>query len=758
MLASLREIVQEVSLASDIKAALDIITSRVREAMQTQVCTIYLLDKESGRYVFMSTDGLNKSAEGKLSLARDQGLVGLVAQRAEPINLENASAHPAFKLLPDIGEEPFNSFLGTPIIHHRDVLGVLVVQQRDSRRFNELEESFMVTIAAQLAGVIAHAQVTGAITSLDHRRPGKKDVRFKGVSGCPGVAIGQGVVVMHQADLTAVPDRECRDIDEEIDFFNTCLEAVREDIRQLQSRFAERIAAQEQALFDAYLQMLDDKAIGGEVVARIRQGQWAQGALSQVVLEHVRNFELMNDVYLRERAVDVKDLGVRVLTYLQQSEPVAREYPDDTILVGEELTASMLGEVPRDKLVGLISVRGSSNSHVAILARSMGIPTVMGVVGMPSKKLDNQTVIVDGYSGTVVVNTSESMLKRYQDVCEEERLVSKGLEQLRDLPSETIDGRRLPLMVNTGLMADLTRTLGYGADGVGLFRTEIPFLLNDRFPSEEEQRLTYRQQLEVFAPKTVTMRTLDIGGDKGLPYFPIEEENPFLGWRGIRITLDHPEIFLVQIRAMLKASLELDNLQILLPMISSLDEWDESIELIRRACRELQQEGWPIHMPKVGVMIEVPSAVYLAKALAHKVDFLSVGSNDLTQYLLAVDRNNTRVAHLYNHYHPAVLNACYEVARAANAAGKPVSVCGELAGDPAAAVLLLAMGYDSLSMNATNIPRVKSIIRFVEMAYATKVLEGVMKLDNARDIQDYLERNLEGVGITPLFRPNLDFH
>ena len=757
MLSSLRSIVQEVSLATDIKNALDIIVLRVREAMHTEVCTIYLLDQDSGRYVFMSTEGLNKAAEGKVSLARDQGLVGLVAQRAEPINLENASEHPAFKLLPDIGEEPFNSFLGTPIIHHRDVLGVLVVQQRESRRFDESEESFLVTVAAQLAGVIAHAQVTGAITTLDKKRASKKDVRFKGVAGCSGVAIGEGVVVMHQADLSSVPERSCSNIDEEVDFFRACLEAVREDIRRLREKFSDRVGAQEAALFDVYMQMLDDASLGGEVISRIEQGQWAQGALSTVILEHVRTFELMDDAYLRERASDVKDLGLRILGYLQQAEPIQREYSDQVVLIGEELTASMLAEVPREKLVGLVSIRGSGNSHVAILARSMGLPTVMGVVGMPGKKLDGQTIIVDGYSGCVVVNASESMLKRYQDVCEEEKLVSKGLEQLKDLPSRTTDGHVLPLMVNTGLMADFSRSLDFGAEGVGLFRTEIPFLLNDRFPSEEEQRIIYRQQLEIFAPRMVTMRTLDIGGDKALPYFPIEEENPFLGWRGIRVTLDHPEIFLVQIRAMLKASVELENLQILLPMIASINEWDDSMVLVLRAYRELQQEGWPVKMPKVGVMIEVPSAVYLARELARKADFLSVGSNDLTQYLLAVDRNNPRVAHSYNHYHPAVLRACYDVAKAAKLAGKPASVCGELAGDPAAAVLLMAMGYDALSMNATNIPKVKSIIRFINMPYAEKVLEGVLQLETGNDIEDYLARNLDGIGITPLFKPKLNF-
>ena len=756
MLATLRNIVQEVAVAKDVKTALDIIVLRVQQSMKTEVCSIYLLDKASDRYVFMSTQGLNKEAEGRLSLAKDQGLVGLVAQRAEPINLENASSHPAFKLLPDIGEESFNSFLGTPIIHQRKVLGVLVVQQRESRKFDEVEESFLVTIAAQLAGVIAHAQVTGAITPIDEKQSVKKDVQFTGVSGAPGVALGEGVVIAPRADLLSVPDRRCSDIEEELDFFQACLEAVRSDIKSLRDKFADRIAEQEIALFDVYLKMLDDSALGEEVVKKIETGQWAQGALSDVIQAHIQTFELMDDPYLRERAVDVKDLGLRVLNYLQETDPIEREYNNNIILIGNELTASMLGEVPREKLVGLISVRGSNNSHVAILARSMGIPTVMGLSGMPIKKLDGQAVIIDGYHGLVIANASESVTRRYLDIYDEEKLAIKGLEQIKDLPCETLDKHRISLMVNTGLMADVVRSLDQGADGVGLFRTEIPFLLNDRFPSEEEQREIYRAQLKAFYPKKVTMRTLDIGGDKSLPYFPIKDENPFLGWRGIRVTLDHPEIFLVQIRAMLKASYELNNLKILLPMISSVNEFIDSQDLIRRAFAELLSEGWDIELPDIGVMIEVPSAVYQARDLAKRADFLSVGSNDLTQYLLAVDRNNTHVAHLYDHYHPAVLRACNDVAKIAKEEGKPVSICGELAGDPAAAVLLMAMGYDMLSMNATNIPRVKSIIRFIEMIQAKRVLDGVLGLDNTQDIHDYLDRNLGDVGITPLFKPRID--
>lgn len=756
MLASLRHIVQEVSAAKDVKAALDTIVLRVKEEMKTEVCSVYLLDKNTDRYVFMSTEGLNKEAEGKISLGRDQGLVGLVAQRAEPINLENAPAHPAFKLLPDIGEEPFNSFMGAPIIHHREVLGVLVVQQPESRCFDEAEESFLVTIAAQLAGVIAHAQVTGAFSGEDHKKAAKKDIRFSGIAASAGVAIGKAVVMRPVADLTAVPERNCQDVEEELDFFQASIDAVREDIRDLRDKLAERVGEQDAVLFDVYLQMLDDASIGNEIRTRIREGQWAQGALSDVILSHVRQFEMMDDAYLRERAVDVKDLGLRVLAYLQEAEPNQRQYDEPMILVGEELTASMLGEIPRDKLMGMVSVKGSGNSHVAILARSMGIPTIMGAIGLPLKKLDGQSLIVDGYQGFVIANASETVSQRYQDFFEEEQLASKGLEQLRHLPSETLDGHRMPLMVNTGMLADVARSLDNGADGVGLFRTEIPFLLNDRFPSEKEQRDLYRSQLEAFHPKIVTMRTLDIGGDKGLPYFPIEEENPSLGWRGIRVTLDHPEIFLVQIRAMLKASVGLDNLQILLPMITSINEYEEALELIRRAYAELVSEGMKITKPKVGVMIEVPSSVYQVRDLAKRADFISVGSNDLTQYLLAVDRNNPHVARLYDHYHPAVLRACQYIAYGAKAEGKPVSICGELAGSPAAAVLLMAMGYDALSMSANNIPRVKSIIRFIELKQAKKVLDAVLRLDNTQDIHDYLSRNLEDIGITPLFSPSVN--
>lgn len=755
MLSTLRSIVQEVNGARDLQDALEIIVSRVQRAMNTEVCSVYLLDPNTNRYILMATEGLYKKAVGRVSMSPSEGLIGLVGSREEPINLEDATAHPRYRYFPETGEERFRSFLGVPIIHHRRVLGVLVVQQRESSRcFDEGEEAFLVTISAQLAGVIAHSEATGAISGLSLTGEQAHDISFKGVAGAPGVAIGKGVVVYPPADLDAVPDKAVDDPEAEKETFLQAVSAVREDIQLVAERLAPQLRPEEQALFEVYLRMLDDNALPGEVMTRIADGQWAQGALKQVVQQYVRHFEMMGDLYLRERAVDIRDLGRRLLAHLQEGDQQTVSYPEKTVLVSDELTPAMLGEVPRGQLVGLVSVRGSSNSHVAILARAMGVPTVMGMIDMPVNQLDGRDLIVDGFEGQIYASPSADLLSFYQEICDEEAALFRGLEELRDKPCVTTDGTRVSLLVNTGLMTDVVRSLSHGAEGIGLYRTEVPFMINERFPSEQEQREYYREQLEAFAPNAVTMRTLDIGGDKALTYFPISEENPFLGWRGIRVTLDHPEIFLVQVRAMLKASEGLDNLRIMLPMISNVSEVEESLHLIYRVYHEVREEGYQIQMPQVGVMIEIPAAVYQIRELSSRVDFLSVGSNDLTQYLLAVDRNNPRVASLYHSFHPAVLQALRKIALDAHDAGTPVSICGELAGDPGGAVLLMAMGYDALSMNAASLPKVKSVIRSIDSAWARNLLEDVLNLDSPHVIKSCIDLALRNAGFGRYLRPN----
>ena len=755
MLKTLRRIVQEVNSAPEFSEALQILVQRVRDAIETQACSVFLLNHEVNAFVLAATDGLNPKAVGKSQINTADGLIGLVGSREEPLNLADVTSHPNYFTDPSLQEDKFKSFLGVPIVANRQLYGVLVVQQEVMREFDEAEEAFLVTMSAQIAGVIAHADATGALNRLwqnPSRSKKRKQFELTGVAASPGIAIGQLVVVYPLADLEAVPDRSPEDIDLEIVDFVQALSAARDDIRNMSARLAASLPAAEKALFDVYLRILEDNSLGKEVISEIRRGNWAQGALRTVILKHIHHFEAMEDDYLRERSDDFMDLGQRVLSHLQtrQNEPV--EYPDNTILVGEEVTASALAEVPAGKLAGIISAKGSRNAHIAILARALATPAVMGIKGLDVSTLANKEAIVDGYYGQVYVSPSARLRKEYALLAKEEEELDANLEHLRDQPAETPDGCRFSLHINTGLNEDAGLSLSVGAEGVGLFRTEVSFMTRDAFPTEEEQRVIYRQLLNAFAPRPVTMRTLDIGGDKPLPYFPVEEMNPFLGWRGMRITLDRPDVFILQLRAMLRANIDLGNLRILFPMITLPSEVDEAMRLLQKAYQELIEDGEAVTMPPVGVMIEVPSAVYQAEQLARRVDFMSVGSNDLTQYLLAVDRNNAQVSGLYDCLHPAVLFALLQAYEAAQAQNIPISVCGEMAGDPVSVVLLMGMGYQMLSMSSISLPRVKWVIRNISRDDARSMLMDVLTLEDPVEIRATIEQALESAGLGGLIR------
>ncbi len=753
MLTVLRHIIQEVSTTQDFREALDVAVRRVANALATEACSIFLLDRHHGEYVLSATHGLNPEAVGKARIPLHKGLIGLVGEREEPVNLDEASKHPRFLHVAEVNEEAYSAFLGVPIIYHRQVLGVMIVQQAESRRYDESEEAFLVTIGTQLAAIIAHAESTGALESVLMTETEKRhEMVYSGVPGAPGIGMGVGVVIYAPFELETVPDREPEDIELEVQLLEAGFAAVREDLRLLSERLYPNLPEEERALFDAYQRMLDGSELAREVVEKIRAGNWAKGALRDVIMMHVRRLENLDNSYMRERAEDIKGLGTRVLAYVQKNEKVVPDYAEKTILIGESLTPTDLAEVPEGCLAGVISSKGSGNSHVAILARAMKVPTVMGIGDAPIHELRGKELIVDGYYGQIYVSPSHSLRNEFIRLMNEEQKLDATLEAIHDLPPITKDGHTLSLMVNMGLGADIGISLAAGADGVGLYRTEIPFMMRDRFPSGEEQRIIYRQLLASFSPRPVILRTLDVGGDKPLPYFPIQEDNPFLGWRGIRITLDHPEIFLTQVRSMMRASEEFHNLRIMLPMITDVTEVDEALRLLRKAYSEVREEGFDIEMPQLGVMIEVPSAVYQARALSKRVDFLSVGSNDLTQYILAVDRNNSRVASLYDSLHPAVLRALIQVVDSGHQEGKHVSICGEMAGDPASVILLLAMGFDSLSMNASSIGRVRWIIRHFTKKKAANLLHDVLSMESAVMIRCHLELALEKAGLGNLIR------
>jgi len=752
-LDTLRRIVQEINASVSLHESLEIMVNRVAEAMNVDVCSVYLLDERNQRYLLMASKGLKPESVGNVSLQVGEGLVGLVGQREEIVNLDNAPKHERFLYLPETGEEIYNSFLGVPVMYRRKVMGVLVVQNRESQDFSEAAESFLVTLCAQLSGVIAHAHAVGNIDVFRKFNNSTTYKTFQGVSGAGGIALGRAIILYPPADLAAVPDREAEDISDELNLLDQAVQSVRTEIKALDEKMQDSLISDERALFSVFLRMLDENALPAEIKELIRNGSWAQGAVRRVIDKHINLFSLMEDDYLRERVADLKDLGRRILAYLQEAESGHRELSADSILIGEEISTAALVELPVDKIAAIVTSEGATNSHMVIVARALGIPTVVGVTELPVNTLDDVEMIVDAYQGRVFINPPRRLRQRYKDVQKEEEQIAKDLKQYETRDAITPDGHVVPLYVNTGLMIDVARGVQRGAKGVGLYRSEIPFMLRDRFPGEEEQRAIYRQQLSHFANKPVVMRTLDIGADKDLPYFSIEEENSALGWRGLRFTLDHPEIFSSQIRAMLKASIGLNNLHILLPMVTSVSEVEEVLYLLERDWVAVQEEEQvKITKPKIGIMVEVPSVLLQIDEFADLVDFFSVGSNDLTQYLLAVDRNNPRVANVYSHFHPSVLRALYRLVGECRKYNKPISICGEMAGDPLSAVLLMAMGFNTLSMSSSNILRVRKAICHTPFSDAEQLLEEVLRMNNPLVVKSWLEHYFKTHGLTDMVK------
>jgi phosphotransferase system enzyme I (PtsP) len=489
------------------------------------------------------------------------------------------------------------------------------------------------------------------------------------------------------------------------------------------------------------------------VVRRIHRGNWAPGALRQTIETHAQRFELMDDAYLRERATDVRELGTRLLLCLQGSSASLEDCPPDSILVGRRISAIDLGLLPPGRVCGIISAEGSSLSHAAIIARALGLPAVVGVANLPLSALDGQEIIADGNTGQIYLKPDPALRQAFSSLVEDERELSESLASLQHLPAKTPDGMEIALYTNTGLAAELSLATGVDSAGIGLFRSELPFMLYDRFPSEQEQITLYRQVLEAVAPRPVNLRTLDAGGDKPLAYLKIDEPNPALGWRGIRLTLDHPDIFLTQLRAALRADIGIGNLRLLLPMISDSNDLEQALALIDQAKRQLLEEGLAVKRPHVGLMIEVPAALFQLQQLAQRVDFLSVGTNDLVQYLLAADRNNPRVSGRLDPCHPALLRALRQIVHTARSTGKPVTVCGEMANDPGCALLLAGMGFEGLSISATAIPRVKWAIRSVSAARMKTLAEQALELDRPEPVHRLLEQVLQDAGLERLYRP-----
>lgn len=748
MLTQLREIVEKVASAPRLNEALNILVNDICLAMDTEVCSVYLADNDRRCYYLMATRGLKKPRGRTVTLAFDEGIVGLVGRLAEPINLADAQKHPSFKYVPAVKEERFRAFLGVPIIQRRQLLGVLVVQQRELRQYDESEESFLVTLATQMAAILSQTQLTALFGQY-------RQTRIRALAAAPGVAVAPGWMDATVPLMEQVSEASTLDAGLERERLTYALEEASGEFRRYSKRFAAGAQKETAAIFDLYSHLLSDPRLRRELFEEVNKGSVAEWAVKKVIEKFAEQFATLSDNYLKERAGDLRALGQRLLFHLDDTIQGPNTWPERFVLVADELSATTLAELPHDRLAGVVVRDGAANSHAAIMVRAMGIPTVMGADIQPAV-LHTRMLVVDGYRGELLVDPEPVLLQEYQRLVTEENELSRIAEDDVDQPAALKSGERVQIMLNAGLSPEHEEKLGSRIDGIGLYRTEIPFMLQSGFPSEEEQVAQYQGMLQMFNDKPVTLRTLDIGADKQLPYMPISEENPCLGWRGIRITLDQPEIFLVQVRAMLRANAATGNLNILLPMITSIDEVDEARRLIDRAGREVEEMlGYAIPRPRLGVMVEVPSMIFMLPHLTNRIDFISVGTNDLTQYLLAVDRNNTRVANLYDSLHPAVLRALSMIAMEAHRYCIDLCLCGEMAGDPMCVVLLVGLGFRHLSMNGRSVARVKYLLRHITQEEAQTLAKRSLDAQLATEVRHQVAAFMERRGMGGLIRGGL---
>lgn len=750
-LQALRKIFQEAGELSSADELLHLIVTRVKEATHSDVCSIYLADEEKDDWVLVATEGLSSAAIGNVRMRTGEGLVGHICKHQSLLNLNDGSIHPNYRYFPETGEEHFAGFLGVPVISFRRVIGVLVIQSFETRCFSAEEEAFLITIAAQLAGplkTVLSQEKLAALTKED----ANDQIKVQGIKGAAGISIGKVHFLAPFNDLATVKDDRSENQDDELILFREALEDVKLEVQSGGDKLASSVPQDVHALFGVYLMMLDNDMIVKQTEERIREGFTAASALRQTIDNHAQEFERMDDAYLRARAEDIRHIGSRIYARMSAHHHTIELPEEPVILVSKLLSITEIAQFPAEKLAGIVCMEGSSLSHTAVLANALGVTAVMGIGDIPRSKIDQQLAVMDGYRAQVIFNASEPLQLEYRRLIEQERKLVRGLDKLKDLPAETTDHHRINLYANTGLLADISPGLERGAEGVGLYRSEIPFMLHDTFPTEEEQMQIYREVLQAYAPRSVYMRTLDIGGDKALPYFGFTEDNPYLGWRGIRFTLDNGSIFLTQIRALLRASIGIDNMKIMLPMVSRVEEVDAFRTLLDDALAQLREEGLDVKRPSTGIMIEVPSAMMILEQLAKRVDFISIGSNDLTQYLLAVDRNNPKVSSLYNFLNPAVIYSIYRIVRIAHKFRLKVSLCGEMAADPAAVLLLIGMGIDTLSMSAFNIPKIKWVIRTISRHRAESLLTKVLALESEDSIREVLEAELVQAGLAGLIR------
>jgi phosphotransferase system enzyme I (PtsP) len=730
LLCDIGDLAALLSESVDIEIFLQRTVRLVAHNLRADVCSIYLFDNQTEQLVLKATIGLNPEAVNKVCLKLGEGLVGLTLKQLQPICEAKAKLNPHYRYFEETQEDRFESFLSVPIRRGVEKIGVLVVQHEKENYFDEYDVMTLRVIAGQLAGAMENARLL-----IDMNQPGRKkklDIVstrpefIKGSSASGGYAFASAIV-MKKSHGGLMTGHEDQDKEYTLKDFFVALKKTIHQLENLQAKMAQRLPESASLIFTAHFMILKDAKFVDKIVSLIEQGTTPPEAVRSVTRDYVNIFLSSTHAYIREKANDMEDLAGRILKNLHYADESEHEHGKGRIIIARDLFPSEMLKLATEDVKGIILVSGGITSHVAILSRSMKIPLIIAerpdLLDIP----DGVPILLDADIGNIFLRPSDKIIQQYETRNKTRQEVAPQKGKRRE-PTRTLDGQRIRLMANINLLSELALAKDLNAEGVGLYRTEFPFLIRSNFPSEEEQYLVYKNLFEVMSGKEVTIRTLDVGGDKVLIYSDSpNESNPELGLRSIRFSLKYLDIFEQQVRAILRAAPPGETLRIMFPMISSVDEFREARQMVKECIDDLKCAGIKHHpKPQIGAMLEIPSVVEIMSELAQEADFFSIGTNDFVQYMLAVDRTNEKVASYYRPFHPSVLRAMKQMVLWAKTWGKDISVCGEMAHEPEFIPFLLGIGIRSLSVDPQFIANVQNQIATLKLsdaeAYAKELL------------------------------------
>ncbi|MCM8536492.1 MAG: phosphoenolpyruvate--protein phosphotransferase [Lentisphaeraceae bacterium] len=746
----LKSVTDAILKHEDVGSILNKTVSSICQNLKVETCCIYTHDKSNDVLQMTASEGYLSKAVG-LKLKADEGITGHVFQSKRQVNMANPETHPSFKYIKQTGEERFNSYLGIPMMAGNSCVGVLAIQSSRKTRFHEDIVDMAINLASQLAIVVANADIdrifrdhSQTLKEKTQHNLGNGDLKIKGVPISSGVVYGQIFNLQSEEFWNSIEIRQVKNTEDELAKLDVAIESAKKETTSIQERASQVFIEADASIFFAQLLFLEDPNFVSDIKSGIQEDSMEAASSVRVTVEkYMDKFRDSNDSQLQERAIDLMDVGLRIVHFLIDTDKSL--FPTDDmkmIFVGDDIMPSDLMRVSTKNILGIACEFGGSTSHAAILARSLAIPAVLGVTALKESCTTGDHMLIDGDEGTVILNPSKSTLTKHK------KKLDNSLLEIQDEDfsevAKSSDNKRVKVLGNICMVSDFNQLNRYQYDGVGLYRTEFMYMIHENFPSENEQYRIYRSVAKMASPNPVTIRALDIGGDKPLKYFDHPDEmDPMLGFRSLRILLQHREIFEPHLRAMLRAS-QRGNIKILFPMVAHYEDIIAAKEVLKEILIDLQSwYGTNFKLPPIGAMIEMPSTVWQIESIMQEIDYVSIGTNDLVQYMFAVDRGNGKVSNYFKPMHPIILSALKHITNTAKKLKKGVSLCGEIAGNPLYTPLLLGLGLRELSMPPQAIKKVKPIISKLNTKECRSLVKEALKMKTEQEVHSAVTKFLQ---------------